>query len=68
MGIQNQKHKTSDRYTMSVGRFPSQMTIYMRILQVDRANVLTRQRRKKKGEELESHELSIYTMTQTFYL
>lgn len=59
MGIQDQKQKTSDKYTISVGRFPNQMTIYMRTLQVDRANVLTRQR-KKKGEELESNELTIH--------
>lgn len=55
-GIQDQKHKTSDRYTMNVGKFPNQMTIYLRILQVDSTNVLTRQRKKKKGEELESNE------------
>lgn len=44
---------------MNVGRFPNQMTIYMRIVQVDSTNVLTRQR-KKKGEELESNELTIH--------
>lgn len=32
LGTQDQRHKTSDRYTMNVGRFPNQMTIYVRIL------------------------------------
>lgn len=53
-GHSRPEHKISDRYTYhECEQISQQMTIYLGILQVDSANVLTRQ---KKGEELESNE------------